>query len=166
MIKIHRFFLWIALGSSVLLAGCLSDQAPELTFTNIEGVEITPSHYQGEVFLVNFWATNCTTCIKEMPQIIETYNKFKDQGFRTFAVAMSYDRPDYVVNFTKTRNLPFDVILDLDGNIAKSYKDVKLTPTTYLVDRKGEIVKTYVGEPDFEALHELIQRKLDEKPPV
>lgn len=164
MKKFSSLFLWCALASSFLLSGCLSDQAPELTFTNIEGVEITPADYRGEVFLVNFWATSCTTCVKEMPQIIETHNRFKDQGFRTFAVAMSYDRPDYVVNFAKTRSLPFDVILDLTGQIAKSYKDVKLTPTTFLVDRKGEIVKTYVGEPDFKSLATLIQQKLDEKP--
>lgn len=161
MNKFSRFLICLTLGSSIFLGGCLSEQAPKLTFTNIEGVEITPNDYKGEVFLVNFWATSCTTCVKEMPKIIETHNMFKDQGFRTFAIAMSYDRPDYVVNFAKTRNLPFDVVLDLTGNIAKSYNDVKLTPTTFLIDRQGEIVKTYVGEPDFKALQALIQEKLN-----
>lgn len=148
--------------SALLLTGCFGDPAPRLNFTNIEGETITAESYSGEVFLVNFWATSCTTCVKEMPEIVKTYEKFKDQGFRTFAVAMSYDRPDYVVNFKETRNLPFDVILDLDGSIAKAYKEVQLTPTTYLVDRQGKIVKTYVGEPDFEALHKLIEQKLAE----
>ena len=76
---------------------------------------------------------------------------------------MSYDRPDYVVNFAETRKLPFDVALDVNGNIAKAFKDVKITPTTYVINRKGEIIKTYVGEPDFAALHQLIEKSLAEK---
>ncbi|MDX1668655.1 MAG: TlpA disulfide reductase family protein [Limnobacter sp.] len=160
---IDRARLLIVLGlTGFLLTGCLGDPAPKLDFTNIEGKKITAESYSGEVFLVNFWATSCTTCVKEMPQIVSLYEQFKDKGFRTFAVAMKYDRPDYVVNFKETRNLPFDVILDLDGNIAKAYKDVQLTPTTYLVDRQGQIVKTYVGEPDFDALSALIEKKLAE----
>lgn len=110
--------------------------------------------------LVNFWATSCTTCVKEMPAIVETYNKFKDRGFRTVAVAMSYDRPDYVLSFAQSRQLPFDVALDLKGDVAKAYKQVKVTPTTYLVDKQGNIIKTYVGEPDFTAMHQLIEKNL------
>lgn len=73
---------------------------------------------------------------------------------------MSYDRPDYVVSFAETRQLPFDVVLDLKGDIAQGFKQVKVTPTTYLVDKKGNIIKTYVGEPDFNALHQLIELQL------
>lgn len=148
------------LAASGMLGGCLSDEAPKVTFKTIEGQQIKPADYDNQVMLVNFWATSCTTCVKEMPELVETYNQFKDRGFRLVAVAMSYDRPDYVLNFAQTRDLPFDVALDLDGSIAQAYKQVKVTPTTYLVNKKGEIVKTYVGEPDFPALHQLIQNSL------
>ncbi|MCQ8895769.1 TlpA family protein disulfide reductase [Limnobacter humi] len=150
--------------SVVVLGACFSKQAPQMIFKTITGQTIAPADYQGQVMLVNFWATSCTTCVKEMPGIVDTYNTFKDQGFRTVAVAMSYDRPDYVLNFAETRKLPFDVALDLDGSIAKAYDDVKITPTSYLINRKGEIIKTYVGEPEFQALHGLIQQALAEKP--
>lgn len=146
-----------------LLAGCLAKSAPEVTYTTIKGQNIEPADYRGEVMLVNFWATSCTTCVKEMPAIVDTYNKYKAQGFRTVAVAMSYDRPDYVVNFAETRQLPFDVALDVNGSIAKAFDDVKITPTTYIINRKGHIIKTYVGEPDFAALHQLIEKSLAEK---
>ena len=116
--------------------------------------------------VVNFWATSCTTCVKEMPALIDTHNKYKAQGLRTIAVAISYDRPDYVMNFAQTRNLPFDVALDIDGKIAKSFDDVRITPTTFLIDRKGAIVKTYVGEPDFAALHALIEKSLASPRPI
>lgn len=146
-----------------VLAACGGQKAPQVNYTTIKGATITPSDYQGQVMLVNFWATSCTTCVKEMPDIVSTHNKFKDRGFRTIAVAMSYDRPDYVLNFAETRQLPFDVVLDVSGNVAKAFDDVKITPTTYIVDRKGNVIKTYVGEPDFVAVHALIEKALAEK---
>jgi peroxiredoxin len=113
--------------------------------------------------LVNFWATSCTTCVAEMPQVIATYNQFKAQGFDTVAVAMSYDPPSYVVNYAQTRALPFKVAIDNTGAVAKAWGDVKLTPTTYLVNKRGDIVKRYVGTPDFAAMGLLITRLLAEK---
>jgi peroxiredoxin len=75
---------------------------------------------------------------------------------------MSYDPPSYVVNYTQTRKLPFKVAIDNTGAVAKAWGDVQLTPTTYLVNKRGEIVKQYVGEPDFAALHQLIEKLLAE----
>ena len=65
-----------------------------------------------------------------------------------------------MLNFAQSRQLPFKVALDNTGDIAKPWGDVQLTPTTYLVDKQGEIVKRFVGEPDFAALHELIEELL------
>jgi peroxiredoxin len=98
-----------------------------------------------------------------MPEIISAYKKFSPQGFDTVAVAMSYDPPAFVVNFAQTRQLPFKVAIDNTGAVAKAWGDVKLTPTTYLVNKKGEIVKRYVGTPDFAAMHALIEKLLAEK---
>jgi peroxiredoxin len=97
-----------------------------------------------------------------MPELVATYDKFKDKGYETLAVAMSYDPPAYVVNFTESRKLPFKVAIDNTGANAKAWGDVKLTPTTYLVNKRGEIVKRYVGTPDFAELHRLIEKLLAE----
>jgi len=75
-------------------------------------------------------------------------------------VAMSYDPPAYVVNFAESRRLPFKVAIDNTGANAKAWGDVKLTPTTYLVNKQGEIVKRYVGTPNFAELHQLIEKLL------
>lgn len=136
--------------------------APESTFVLLDGSSQTTADLRGKVTLVNFWATSCVTCVAEMPRIIATHDKYKARGYDTLAVAMSYDPPSYVVNFAETRKLPFGVAIDNTGAVAKAWGDVALTPTTYIVDKRGRIVKRYVGEPDFAELHRLIEKLLAE----
>lgn len=136
--------------------------APQSSFVMLDGTQKDTSQLKGKVTLVNFWATSCVTCIAEMPKLISTYGKYSSQGFDTIAVAMSYDPPSYVVNFAQTRKLPFNVAIDNTGTVAKAWGDVQLTPTTYLVNKRGEIVKRYIGEPDFAELHHLIETLLAE----
>lgn len=161
---------WIkpaAIGAVVLaLAGVgyatlnSSKKAPEVTFISLAGDKISTQGLRGKVVMVNFWATSCASCVREMPAMVDTYNKFKGQGLEFVAVAMQYDPPNYVVNFTETRKLPFIVALDSGGDLAKSFGDVTLTPTTFVIAKDGTILKRYVGEPDFSQLHTLLQKAL------
>jgi peroxiredoxin len=143
---------YATLGSSVA--------APDVTFISLAGDKVSTQGLRGKVVMVNFWATSCTTCVKEMPQMVETYNKFKAQGLQFIAVAMNYDPPNYVLNFTETRKLPFTVALDSGGDLARSFGDVALTPTTFVIGKDGKILKRYVGEPEFGELHALLQKAL------
>jgi peroxiredoxin len=136
--------------------------APDVAFTRLDGSPGQMGQLKGKVVLVNFWATTCVTCVKEMPQMIATHQKFAARGYETLAVAMSYDPPISVVSFTESRRLPFTVVIDNTGSVARSFGDVALTPTTVLINKRGEIVKRYVGEPDFAALHTLIEALLAE----
>lgn len=161
--------IWGAIGAAVLAAGAaglyvaISPQlAPVSTFVMLDGSRQQTNDLKGKVALVNFWATSCTTCVAEMPKIVETYGKYHGRGFETLAVAMSYDRPEYVVQFAESRRLPFKVAIDNTGSVAKAWGEVQLTPTTFLVNKRGEIVKRYVGEPDFIELHRLIEKLLAE----
>lgn len=135
---------------------------PEVTLTTVTGERLTPADLRGKVVLVNFWATSCVTCVKEMPKLVETYRKHHDRGFETIAVAMSYDPPSYVLRYAEKNALPFKVALDPRGDLAREFGDVSLTPTTFVIDRKGTIVKRYLGEPDFAELDRLIEGKLAE----
>lgn len=137
-----------------------SPDAPRLSGSTISGARVTPENLTGKPYLVNFWATSCVTCVKEMPDLIAVHQEFAAKGYQTIAVAMSYDRPDYLQTFVKERALPFLVIHDLDNAWSKAYGDVSVTPTTFVVDAKGRIVKRYVGEPDFKELRRLISREL------
>jgi len=111
---------------------------------------------------VNFWATDCAPCVKDMPQMIATHQKFSARGFETLAVAMSYNPPALVMNFTESRKLPFTVVIDNTGSVARSFGDVAFTPTSVLINKRGEIVKRFVGEPDFAALNKLVEALLVE----
>jgi peroxiredoxin len=151
----------LAIGAGVFV-GTGASAAPSSTFVLLDGSSRTTADLKGRVTLVNFWATSCTTCVAEMPKIVATYDKYQAKGYDTMAVAMSYDPPSYVVNYAQTRKLPFKVAIDNTGVIAKAWGDVQLTPTTYVVNKRGEIVKRYVGEPNFTELHQLIEKLLAE----
>ncbi len=134
--------------------------APQTSFVLLDGSQQKTSDFRGKVVLVNFWATSCVSCVAEMPKLMATLDKYRARGYDTVAVAMSYDPPSYVVNFSETRKLPFKVAIDNTGAVASAWGDVRLTPTTFLVNKQGEIVKRYVGEPDFAELHRLIEELL------
>jgi len=137
-------------------------EAPRVTFVSIAGEKISTESLRGKVVLVNFWATDCVTCIKEMPQITATYNKYRAKGFETIAVAMKYDPPNYVLDYAEKNKLPFKVALDPLGDLAQAFGDVKLTPTTFIIDKQGRLVTRILGEPDFAKLHALLEEKLKE----
>ena len=152
--------LVVALAGVGYAAFTKSTPAPDVTFIDLKGQKISTQGLRGKVVMVNFWATSCVTCVKEMPQMVETYNKYKGQGLEFVAVAMQYDPANYVINFTETRKLPFTVALDSGGDIARSFGDVTLTPTTFVIDKNGKIIKRYVGEPKFSDLHKLLEKEL------
>lgn len=152
--------------AAIGLAGYLSfftaPKAPEVQFKTIAGEAITTSDLKGKVVLVEFWATSCVTCVEEMPKLIQTYNKYRAQGFETIAVAMDYDPPNHVLTYAQKNQLPFKVALDIKGDVAKGFGDIRLTPTSFLIDKRGRIVKQYLGAPNAEQFHALLEKKLKE----
>ncbi len=161
-------FLTLALLTSTvfLLSACSSDTQqtmPNFKVSEISGKTITQVDITGKVTVINFWATSCVTCVKEMPQLVSTYEKYKPQGLEFIALAMSYDPPMYVVNFAETRKLPFMVAMDSDGSAAKAFGKIQLTPTTLVINKQGKIVKRYVGEPNWNDFHTLLEKLLAQK---
>jgi peroxiredoxin len=134
--------------------------APAIALTTLQGEKLELTALQGKVVLVNFWATSCTTCIKEMPALVSTHEKFAARGYETVAIAMDYDTPDFIRAYVQKSGLPFKIVHDADGGAARAFGDIRLTPTTFLIDRQGNIIKRYLGEPDLAALHAEIEALL------
>jgi peroxiredoxin len=162
LIGVVTLIVVVAIAVSGWFAFNSTKQVPDATFTLLSGQKVSTNDLKGKVYLINFWATSCETCMQEMPKMISTYNQFKPDGLEFVAVAMNYDVPAYVANYAKSRDLPFKVAFD-NGNAAKEFGNVQLTPTTFLVDRDGHILKRYVGEPSFTELHQLIRNALSKQ---
>ena len=136
--------------------------APEVDFVLLDGQRLSTAQLQGQVLYVHFWATSCSVCLAEMPQLVATFEKFRSRGFQTLAVAVSYDPPALVSDYAIAHHLPFGVAIDNTGRIAERFGQVTQTPTSFLIDRRGRIVQLFVGEPDFAALRGQVERLLAE----
>lgn len=131
--------------------------APDVTVATLNGQALSLKALRGKVVLVNFWATTCTTCVGEMPKMVDIYKTYSPQGYEMVAIAMDYDRPDWVLNYTQQHALPFKVALDLKGEAAQAFGGVRLTPTSFLIDKQGRIVQQILGEPDFTSMRKQIE---------
>lgn len=135
-------------------------QAPEISTTTLDGKPVELASLSGQIVLVNFWATDCPGCIKEMPDLIKTYQDYHDKGFELLAVAMSYDPPSHVLNYAQKNALPFPVIHDSDGKIATDFNQVRVTPTAFILDKQGRVIRRIIGELDFNDLRKLLDAEL------
>lgn len=158
----------LALGALVLVGGLaalplLATQprpAPELTLTTAAGDSTPLSTLRGRPVLVSFWSTSCGTCLSEMPSLVALHERYAPIGLRTFAVSMAQDRPEQVLAFARARGLPFEIVLDESGAVARQFNDTQVTPTKFLIDAEGRIVRTYAGFTDFADLQRRIERAL------
>ena len=159
----------VALSLSLFLAlagglwwGLRADRAPATPVVLLDGNTRAGAAVAGRVTLVNFWATSCSVCMAEMPQMVQLFNTYRGQGFATVAVAMAYDPPASVIRYSESRQLPFDVVIDNTGSVARAWGGVEATPTSFLVNRQGIIVQRFVGAPDFAELAKSIEKLLKE----
>ncbi len=151
------------LATLALASGCTREPAaPAFDYTLLDGSRHNSAALRGQVLMLNFWATSCAVCVKEMPKLAATHRQFAAQGLQTLAVAMQYDAPALVADFTEKRQLPFGVVIDNTGAVARAFGDVKATPTTLLVNRAGRIVWRHEGEPSFPKLRARIAQLLAE----
>ena len=130
--------------------------APDIEFTTMNGKKIDLKTLKGKPVLVTFWATSCPGCIKEMPHLIELYHELHSKGLEIIGVAMPYDRPDHVLEMIKRKNVPYPIALDIKGEAVNAFGHVRLTPSSFLINPEGIIVKHKIGEMDMKQIHNLI----------
>ena len=160
MLKKFSIIVFILISITLIFISTQKKLVPQIEMLTISGEIISTEDLRGSVYLVNFWATDCPGCIEEMPGLIDTFNKYKNKNFTVIAVSMFYDPPSRVLSYTEKNKLPFPVTLDLDKNIMNSFDDIKLTPTSVLINKKGQVVNTIIGVLDFKDLHEKIDLML------
>jgi len=143
-----------------LYAGYLETRAPDFTFSIIDGRRIRLEDLRGRPVLLQFWATSCPTCRKEMPSLAALYHDFHGKGLELIAVAMPYDPPNRVLEMSREKQFPYPVALDVMGKAMTAFGDISLTPTTLLIAPDGRVVRRQIGEMDFDVLRQQIKEML------
>ena len=123
---------------------------------------VSLAHFTMDVFgsmgpvLVTFWATTCTSCVREIPHLAELYVELAPRGLEIIGIAMHHDRPDQVLAMRKARHIPYPVVLDLQANAARAFGNVRVTPTSFLIAPEGRIMYRRTGALDMARLREAI----------
>lgn len=121
----------------------VNQPAPELTLFDLDGNEVSLTDFQGEVVLLNNWATWCPPCREEMPEFKAYYDKYKDQGFQIVAVEAG-EPEDEVRNFVEQFGLDFVILLDPENKSLITFQHSSL-PNSFVIDRKGNLRLAWLG---------------------
>ncbi len=136
--------------------------APNIIWKDSSGVTKSINGLKGNVIIVNFWATWCTYCIAEIPDILTIENEFKDMGVTILGVSIDQTGNPLqdVTNYAKSKKMTYQIILD---QYAKSYIDYGQTsglPITFVIDQNGNIYRTIVGQTNTTELRRILNELL------
>jgi len=124
--------------------------APDFTLEDMDAKKFSLKDYRGKVVLLNFWATWCPPCRREMPSMERLHQKFKGRDFVVLALNQMEDG-DQVFTFTGDLGveLSFPIVFDKDSSVSRAYGVMGL-PTTYLIDKKGNVRFRAIGGREFD----------------
>lgn len=139
-------------------------QAPVFALPDLQGQVHDNASLKGKVTFINFWFPTCPGCVSEMPKVIKMAHDYEGKDFQVYGIAQPIAPPgvdslESVKNYAQSRGLPFAVLYDNDGKVGKAFKTI-VYPTSVLINKNGEILKTFVSEPDFPALYQQIDAEL------
>ncbi|MFB6465955.1 thiol-disulfide oxidoreductase ResA [Cytobacillus sp. Hz8] len=138
----------------------LGKTAPDFALVDLNGQKHQLSEYIGQGVFLNFWATWCKPCEREMPYINKQYEKYKDQGVQVLAVDVG-ESDLAVKNYAEKYHLNFPIVNDKKGDVMTAY-GIDPLPTTFLIDKNGKVVKIHKGEL---AKEKLVQQFMEEIKP-
>ncbi|MBN1806555.1 MAG: TlpA family protein disulfide reductase [Sedimentisphaerales bacterium] len=118
--------------------------APNFTLKDINGNNISLADYRGKVVILDFWATWCPPCIKEIPDFVELYEQYKDKGFAMIGISLDQAGVDVVKEFAQRFKINYPIVMN-DGRVNETYGGITSIPTTFVIDSMGNIRKRYVG---------------------
>jgi peroxiredoxin len=133
--------------------------APAFTLTGLDGKTYKLSDYKGKVVLVNFWGSWCEPCVSEMPVIQKQYEKWKSQGVEVLALNLDESMVT-VQSFVKQHGLTFPILFDKELKMRNKYRVIGY-PTTFFVNKKGEIDTIFAREMKESDIEQTLKRMLN-----
>lgn len=139
-------FLSPALGANKTLWGKELVRTPGFTLPSLQGQPVSLDEYKGQVVLLNFWATWCRDCVKEMPEFEKLYQAYKEKGLSVLAIALDKEGRPAVEAFLQEEHLEltYPILLDTEGLVARSYR-LSWVPVTVVMGRDGQVIETVLG---------------------
>ncbi len=132
--------------------------APDFTAKTLDGTDFTLSSLRGKVILLNFWATWCPHCRYEIPDLIQLSEKYKKAGLEIVGVAVE-DNASGVKDFAQEKEIKYTVVMYGQG-VEAQYRDITGIPTTFVIDKTGNIVDKYIGAVKSEVIDSQIKKLL------
>ncbi len=136
-------------------------QAPNFRLSDLDGGEIELSSLRGKVVLVDFWATWCPPCREEIPHFRELYTKYKGKGLEVIGISLDQGGVSAVKSFAQDNRINYPLAMGND-QLVKAYGGIRGIPTTFLIDKKGQIAQKFVGYREKAVFEKEIQALLTE----
>ncbi len=121
---------------------------PDFVLKDLKGEEVSLKRFRGKIVLLNFWATWCPPCRKEIPSMIKLYKRYNDKGLEIIGVNLDRMDKSGVEKFSSEYNITFPILLDPTGKIATLY-GITALPATFILDRNGKIQERVAGGKDW-----------------
>jgi len=139
-------FLYPAPGARKTAWGAEPVQAPTFTLPNLQGQPVSLGEQKGKVVLINFWATWCKDCVREMPEFEKLYQAYKEKGLSVLAIALDKEGAAAVEDFLQKEHLEltYPILLDPEERIARNYR-LSWVPVTVVIGRDGQVIETILG---------------------
>lgn len=147
----------LLVGSYFIFSSSGLRPAPALSMATLKGETLQTSQRNNKHMLITFWATTCSSCVKEMPHLVDLQNRLSAK-LDIAGVAMYYDNVEHVKEMVKRRQLNYHIVTDRSGEIANAFGGIRLTPTSFLISPDGQIIYQKIGDIDFTMLENKISQ--------
>jgi peroxiredoxin len=134
-------------------------KAPDFAYSTADGNKIQLSKLKGKVVVVNFWATWCGPCRAEIPGFLDVYTKYKSRGLEIVGISLDEEGWKVVTPFVNRYKINYPVVIG-DGKVARDYGNIDAIPTSFIVDKSGNIVDHHIGYLSKQDLEKRIQSLL------
>ncbi len=143
----------------VLLLGQTLTKAPNFSLKTAQGKTVELKKLQGKVVSVNFWATWCGPCKAEIPGFLDVYNQYKSKGLEIVGISLDQDGWKPVKPFIERYRITYPVVVG-DSQLADAYGGIDAIPTTFVIDKNGNITTRHIGYMDKKTFEHLVKAAL------